>query len=456
MADEIKVDTASDSSDSSVLEGNGPGGSYVGLRGVILLLIYVIFVISGVLWGIHENLPECASLLSNTNKSTGNSANMGKNSNAGKNTNANTGGNANANATPTKRKTKSNANIVVTNSNNANTTANASVGENTNTDASENADTSGNTNSNANIKIASISPVRGFTNGNTLVLIKGSGFGKDTKVLFDGLEADKVKLEGGESETVSGESLFVKTPEHAATESVDVIVRNPRTGDSDVLSSGFTYSCSQIPLSKLLLIVIFAGALGGALHALRSLYWYVGNRELIWSWTPMYLLLPFSGAAIASVFYLVVYSGFLTAPSDRQTYWYIIGIAVIVGMFSQQAALKLQDIANAALTKPGEGSNAKPQKSDPVNPRQNTGTIKPVFKIDPRTGGGGTVTISGTGFNNITEVTVGGNSAKLTKVPNSSNVQFEIPPGASGASVEILVYFDGNPNPEKLTYIYGE
>src|SRR5690348_9845893 len=52
-------------------------------------------------------------------------------------------------------------------------------------------------------------------------------------------------------------------------------------------------------------VVILLGALGGVLHALRSLYWYVGNRTLRMSWLLMYFMLPLIGACLAVVFYVV-------------------------------------------------------------------------------------------------------------------------------------------------------
>ena len=61
---------------------------------------------------------------------------------------------------------------------------------------------------------------------------------------------------------------------------------------------------------RLLLIVILSGALGSLVHTLRSIYWYVGNKSLKWSWLSMYVLLPFCGAALALVFYFVVRGGF--------------------------------------------------------------------------------------------------------------------------------------------------
>src|SRR3954468_4445414 len=50
------------------------------------------------------------------------------------------------------------------------------------------------------------------------------------------------------------------------------------------------------PETRLFLLVLLAGGLGSLVHVIRSLYWYVGMRDLRRSWTLMYLLLPFSGA----------------------------------------------------------------------------------------------------------------------------------------------------------------
>ena len=53
---------------------------------------------------------------------------------------------------------------------------------------------------------------------------------------------------------------------------------------------------------RLLLLVLLSGALGALVHALRSLYWYTGNRNLIRSWTSKYAILPFAGSALALIF----------------------------------------------------------------------------------------------------------------------------------------------------------
>lgn len=98
---------------------------------------------------------------------------------------------------------------------------------------------------------------------------------------------------------------------------------------------------------RLLLIVLLAGALGSIVHGLRSMTMYVGNRQLRWSWMAYYAVLPFSGATTALVFYLVIRGGFFSPTSDfsQTSPFGFAAFAAIVGLFSQNAILKLQKIA---------------------------------------------------------------------------------------------------------------
>jgi hypothetical protein len=118
---------------------------------------------------------------------------------------------------------------------------------------------------------------------------------------------------------------------------------------------------------RLLLIVILCGFLGGLIHAIRSLGWYIGNRWLVRSWLPFYALLPLTGAMIAVAFYLVIRGGFFSpSGSFRDTSPFgFAAMSVLVGMFSTPAALKLQQLAETMLTKPGAGADAKPQSTSP-------------------------------------------------------------------------------------------
>jgi hypothetical protein len=84
--------------------------------------------------------------------------------------------------------------------------------------------------------------------------------------------------------------------------------------------------------------VILAGALGSLIHAVRSVYWYVGNRELVWSWLAKYVVLPFLGAALAVVFYFVIRGGFFSpqAGFEQTSPFGFAALAAMVGMFSEQ------------------------------------------------------------------------------------------------------------------------
>lgn len=95
------------------------------------------------------------------------------------------------------------------------------------------------------------------------------------------------------------------------------------------------------------LVVGLAGTLGGLIHTIRSLSWYVGNRQLRWSWVPFLLMLPVVGALGGTVFYLVLRAG-LFSPStlvgDASPFGFA-AVAVLVGLFSEQALEKLRDVA---------------------------------------------------------------------------------------------------------------
>ena len=76
------------------------------------------------------------------------------------------------------------------------------------------------------------------------------------------------------------------------------------------------------------LMVALAGGLGGLIHTVRSFTWYVGNRDLKWSWIPYNLLLPIVGALAGTVFYLVLRAG-LFSPSTSVSQASPFGFAAI-------------------------------------------------------------------------------------------------------------------------------
>ncbi|MEO6444365.1 MAG: hypothetical protein ABIZ91_17705 [Gemmatimonadaceae bacterium] len=112
----------------------------------------------------------------------------------------------------------------------------------------------------------------------------------------------------------------------------------------------------------LFVIVLLSGALGGLLHSLRSFVWYVGNRDLLWSWIPRYLALPVEGALLSAVMYLLIRAGFvgLQGTTDVSPYGFA-GAGALIGLFSQPAVLKLKQVAETLFTSPPKGADARPQ-----------------------------------------------------------------------------------------------
>ena len=130
--------------------------------------------------------------------------------------------------------------------------------------------------------------------------------------------------------------------------------------ERDVALFGVTWKMSDE--ERMLILVITAGALGSLIHALRSAYWYVGNRNLVLSWVPKYLLLPFCGAILAVLFYFVVRGGFFaprTSSMHTSPYGFC-ALACLVGLFSEQAVLKLKQVAETVFMTTEQGKDANP------------------------------------------------------------------------------------------------
>ncbi|MCL4538324.1 MAG: hypothetical protein M1378_01755 [Bacteroidetes bacterium] len=135
----------------------------------------------------------------------------------------------------------------------------------------------------------------------------------------------------------------------------------------------WTFQASQEV--RLFITVALAGLLGSLVHVLRSLYWYIGNRALTSSWVPKYVLIPIVGAVLSLAFYLVIRGGFFSGgPNVDQTNPYgFMALGVLIGMFSEQAVLKLKDVAETLLSKPPKGADSTPQEGPEETPKPEGG-----------------------------------------------------------------------------------
>lgn len=121
------------------------------------------------------------------------------------------------------------------------------------------------------------------------------------------------------------------------------------------------------PLSdegRLLLIVVLAGALGGQVRSIRSLAWYIGNKQLKRSWLAQYILTPFVGAILAVVAHFIIRGSFCPANSTVQetNIFGFTGLAGLIGIASEPVAIKLKQAANTLFTKPIQGKDSNPQE----------------------------------------------------------------------------------------------
>lgn len=104
---------------------------------------------------------------------------------------------------------------------------------------------------------------------------------------------------------------------------------------------------------SVLLMVILLGALGGFLHLASSMANYVGNRQLLRSWVVYYFLIPFQGAALAPIVYLLLRVGVLNpansqagsaSPTASLNLIGIYAFAALTGLFSKQAIEMMAEV----------------------------------------------------------------------------------------------------------------
>lgn len=396
--------------------GSRGSGSPVGALGVVTTTLFLIVLTVFLLYGITTQWPVCDL--------------QDEPPAANDNRPAAQPGNANSQVTP-----PDNANTAANRNANANTNANAGASPNINASVSGRSPSptpapASNENP-TRLDADSLEPASGPINGKTMVTIKGKNFGSSREnIVVRFGERD------GKINQVTDKHLSVSTPRHSEG-LVDVTVTKGE--ESDVLSAAYTYTCPPPSGSGLFIMLVMAGALGGCVHALRSLYWYSGQGELKWRWMPMYFALPFLGGAMAMLFSLLIIAGLVDQTSGRSQALFIIAIAGLVGMFSQQAALKLTDVANAFFTKPGEGKDSKPQESLSVGQTHARPFPLAATSISPSEGlaaGGEEVKITGTGFNTSTTVIFGSVAGRIKRI-DATSITVATPPGTGEVDVVV-------------------
>jgi hypothetical protein len=119
-------------------------------------------------------------------------------------------------------------------------------------------------------------------------------------------------------------------------------------------------------------MVILLGALGGFLYLASSMATYVGNRQLLRSWIIYYVLVPFQGAALAPVVYLLLRVGVLNpanpnssgSPMKSLNLIGIYAFAALTGLFSKQAIEMMADVFATIFKKVNAKDSLEKSKTD--------------------------------------------------------------------------------------------
>lgn len=107
-----------------------------------------------------------------------------------------------------------------------------------------------------------------------------------------------------------------------------------------------------------LVLIIICGGIGATIHALRSFTAHAAAGSLTRRWVWWYFGRPFDGAVIALTFYLVLRGGVGgLKEGEASTPYAFAAIAVLTGMFSEQAIAKLKDIFETVFSKPSPPRN---------------------------------------------------------------------------------------------------
>lgn len=131
--------------------------------------------------------------------------------------------------------------------------------------------------------------------------------------------------------------LIVLWPVHSSAAQAD-------TWSPDVYIFGAHITVPAEP--RFIFLVVVAAAIGSFIAVATSFTTYLGNQRLYTRWLWWYILRLPIGIALSVLFYLAVRGGFFTSNATGADVnpFGVAALGGLVGMFSKQAADKLQDI----------------------------------------------------------------------------------------------------------------
>ena len=199
----------------------------------------------------------------------------------------------------------------------------------------------------------------------------------------------------------------------------------------------------------LLMLVALGGFMGNMIHITTSFTTYVGSGQFKRSWVLWYFVKPFTAAALAMVIYFVLCGGFLTInnnPNNINIYG-IMTIAILTGLFTDRATLKLKEVFEVLL-------RPKEERSDPLMAAQKILSITPsVLDVAKEN----LITIKGENFQqDKLAVSIDDNPVNFTAVAKSITIKYTLPAAsAAKESVKLVIKTDkGDLLAEKVMTIH--
>ena len=154
---------------------------------------------------------------------------------------------------------------------------------------------------------------------------------------------------GAESEKKLAEAAL----ERAKTQQREAEVRLRATGTSGGVTSRWTWVNRLLGPSaeiRLLVLVMISAAIGSSIQAAKSFAAFTGRNEYNVNWNWWYFLRFPTGIGIALLMYCVIRGGFMPGSLADQSVagavnpFGVAGLSALVGMFSREAADKLQEL----------------------------------------------------------------------------------------------------------------
>ena len=228
----------------------------------------------------------------------------------------------------------------------------------------------------------------------TDILVLGCNFTSTTTVKFNGtprpflfVDASHIRVGLTAAEVAAASTIVVTLSNNGSDFGSGMVHVVPPEVSWKIFWSG-PWPIS--PEVELLLLVLFTGAFGSSVYALKSFADYQGENKLYNAWTNYYLIQPFEGAGIAFLFYLVVRGGFLTGTgADIKTgnMFGICAIAGLAGAFSDIAFLKLREVFQT-LFKPQDDRSGKISPMKVTTTTLPDGAVGTPYKQTLQTSGG--------------------------------------------------------------------